>query len=80
MVDDIPEKVDKDESTITAGGTRKKLIKHFSALSLVTTKTFFVAECFFVKITSSGFPSVREILYLCSKNKTTRNMKKIFYS
>ena len=49
MVDDIPEKVDKDESTITAGGTRKKLIKHFSALSLVTTKTFFVAECFFCK-------------------------------
>jgi len=40
MVDDIPEKVDKDESTITAGGTRKKLIKHFSALSLVTTKLF----------------------------------------
>ena len=55
----------------------KKVIKHFSALSLVTTKTFFLLQsAFFVKITSSGFPSVREILYLCSKNKTTRNMKK----
>jgi len=65
MVDDIPEKVDQDESTITARGTRKKLIKHFSALSLVTTKTFFVAECFFVKITSSGFSYMKKKHYLC---------------
>ena len=48
MVDDNPEKVDKDESTITAGGTRKKLIKHFSALSLVTTKTFFCCRVLFL--------------------------------
>jgi len=39
MVDDIPEKVDKDESIITAGGT-KKVNKTFSALSLVILKLF----------------------------------------
>ena len=30
MVDDIPEKVDKDESTITADGMKKvRFIRHF---------------------------------------------------